>query len=162
MTGTAVTSVPTTASGPTTIDDLGPVGIGLVIAVLVLFALASLAVFAYKWRGRRVYTHGLRGQAAIAEVRQMSTWQRYSVTSPPTESVVVATAAMPRGVSTDQAFPRGTFAPGQIVPVVQRPGDSSRLYVDVPGQAPSVSEVYRYLAVAVGAVAGIAYAASTL
>lgn len=150
------------AAGSSAIDDLGPVGIGLVIAVLVLFGAACLGVFAYKWRGRRVFTHGLRGQAAIAEVRQMSKLQHYSVTSPPTESVVLATAAMPRGIKAHQAFPRGTFTPGQIVPVVQRPGDPTRIFVDVPGQAPSVSEVYRYLAGAVGAMAAIAYAASTL
>lgn len=150
------------ASGSSAIDDLGPLGIGLVIAAAVVFLLGCLGVFAYKWRGRRVFTHGLRGEAVIAEVRPMSTWQRYSITSPQTEWVVVATTAMPRGVRAHQAFRRGTFTAGQIVPVVQKPGDPSRIFVDVPGQAPSVSEVYRYLAAAVGAVGLIAYAASTI
>jgi len=145
------------ASGSNVVAELGPVGAGLVVAILVLFGLGSVAVFRYKWRGRRVDTHGVRGRAMIAEVRPMSRWQHYSITSPPTDSVVVATADMPRGLRTDQAFPRRTFTVGQIVPVVQPPGDRSRIYVDVPGQAPSVSEVYRYLVSAFGAVFLIIY-----
>ena len=145
------------SSGTSAIDSLGPVGTGLVVAVLVAFGVGAFCLFLFRWRQRRDFTHGVRGSAAIAEVRPMAKWQHRSITKAPTESVVVATAEMPGGMPTNQSFPRGTFTVGQIVPVVQRPGDRSRICVDVPGQAPSLVEVYRYLWAAVGSVVLIAY-----
>jgi hypothetical protein len=139
------------------LDNLGPFGVGLMIAVLVVFGVTASLLFLYRWRLRRDYTHGVRGHAAIAEVRPVPKWLHYSVTAAPTESVVIATAQVPRGMTTNQSFPLGTFAVGQIVPVVQRPGDLSKIRVDVPGQAPSLRDVYNYLYLAVAAVAGIAY-----
>ena len=72
----------------------------------------------------------------------------------PTETVVVATAQVPRGVPTDQKFPRGSLRVGELVPVLQGPGDPFRLYVDVPGQAPSAFAAYGYLAGVVAALVG--------
>lgn len=127
----------------------------LQVLALLVFGGVSLGAFAWRSRRRRDFTHGLRGQAAVVDVRPTSALQRRSVVESPTETVVVATAEAPRGVPTDQKFPRGTFRVGQLVPVVQRPGDPFRLYVDVPGQAPSAFAVYGYLAGVVGALVGI-------
>lgn len=122
---------------------------------LLVFGGLSLGAFAWRSRRRRDFTHGLRGQAAVVDVRPTSALQRRSAVESPTETVVVATAQVPRGVSTDQKFPRGSFRVGEFVPVVQRPGDPFRLYIDVPGQAPSAFAVYGYLAGVAAALVGI-------
>jgi len=134
----------------------GPLATGLTVLALVVFGVACLAAFAWRRRRHRDFTHGLRGHAVIADVRPTSAMQRRSVTEVPTETVIVATADLPRGVATGQKFPRGTFVVGQVVPVVQRPGDACRILVDVPGQAPSAFAAYGYLAGAVGAAIAIA------
>lgn len=132
----------------------------LQVLALLVFGGVSLGAFAWRSRRRRDFTHGVRGQAAVVDVRPTSALQRRSAVEAPTETVVVATAQVPRGVATDQKFPKGSFRVGEVVPVVQRPGDPFRLYVDVPGQAPTAFAAYGYLAGVLGALVGIVVVAT--
>ena len=81
---------------------------------------------------RRVFTRGLRGTALVVEVRPTSLVQRRSLLERATETVVVATAQVPRGVPAPQKVPAGQYGVGQVVPVVQHPRDPYRLYLDRP------------------------------
>jgi len=131
-------------------SDLGPgleVQVGLIAVVLGVGAVGLLVAFAYLYRRHRVFTRGLRGTGVVVEVRPTAVLERYSVVERPTERVVVATAAVPRGVLTDQKLPAGQYAPGQVVPVVQDPGDPHRLYVDRPDLERPASIVYAPLVV---------------
>lgn len=122
-----------------------PVVQALMVLVVVVFTVASLAAFFWRRRRRQDFTHGVRGTGTVLEVRPTGPMQRYSAAERPTERVVVATAAVPRGLPVDQKFPLGTFAPGQQVPVVQRPGDPTVVRVVAPGQVPSALAVYGFL-----------------
>jgi hypothetical protein len=143
------------SGGSTEYLGLVPVATGLVVVVLLLFAAACFAAFWYRWRQARDYRSGVRGRALVIAVNPMPAWQHRSIAAAPTDSLVLATAQFPGGVHPDQAFPRGLYTPGQVVPVVQRGSDPSRLYVDLPGQAPPFYGVYGYLSVGVLAVVAL-------
>ncbi|CAL8968440.1 hypothetical protein CELL_00258 [Cellulomonas sp. T2.31MG-18] len=100
----------------------GQAGTALVLVVVVVFCGVLVGTFAVFYRRYRVFTRGLRGTAMVVDVRPTGVWQRRSVTEAPTDTVVVATAAMPRGVPVNQKVPHGQYQPGQVVPVVQAPG----------------------------------------
>ncbi|GEA86221.1 DUF3592 domain-containing protein [Cellulomonas cellasea] len=126
--------------------------------VVVVFVVACLAVFAWRISRHRAFTRGLRGTAVVVEVRPMTLLQRKSVTERPTEFVTVATAEVPRGVQVSQKIPAGSYAVGQVVPVVQHPRDPHRLYLDRPDLEPNALVVYLPLVAALMAPVTLAIA----
>lgn len=115
---------------------------GLIVVVTLVFLVFVAVGFAYVWRRHRVFTHGVRGTGLVVDVRRSRLYEQRSVVERPTERVVVATAAVPSGVLTDQKLPAGQYRPGQVVPVVQHPTDPRRLYVDRPDLERSALAVY--------------------
>lgn len=111
-------------------DDVVRVGLALVGGLIGV--LMAGGVFAYLYSRHRVFTKGLRGTALVVDVQPISLIQRRSVIERPTENVVVATAAVPRGVTVGQKVPAGQYRVGQVVPVVQAPGSPHRVYLDRP------------------------------
>lgn len=112
---------------------LGPAGQAVLVALgFALFYVVLLVAFGHMRRRHCVFTHGLRGTGVLVDVRGARPLERRSVVERPTVRVVVATAAVPSGVLTDQKLPAGEYHRGQVVPVVQHPTDPRRLYVDRP------------------------------
>jgi hypothetical protein len=117
----------------TGVQPLSPLATAALVGVGgVLFLVVFAVAFSYVYRRHRVFRRGLRGTGRVLEVRGTRVMERRSVTERPTVRVVVATAAVPGGVLTDQKLPAGEYQPGQEVPVVQDPRDPRRLYVDRP------------------------------
>lgn len=113
----------------------------VVVGALIAMVLMAVA-FSYVWRRHRVFTRGVRGTAVVVDVRRTRLLEQRSAVERPTERVVVATAAVPSGVLTDQKLPAGEYRPGQVVPVVQDARDPHRLYVDRPDLERSAAAVY--------------------
>ena len=127
----------------TGVEILGPPQVALLVGVgAAVFLVAFLVAFSYVYRRHRVFRSGLRGTGRVLEVRGAHLLERRSVAERPTERVVVATAAVPTGVLTDQKHPAGEYHPGQEVPVVQDPRDPRRLDVDRPDLERSPFMVY--------------------
>jgi len=117
----------------TGVQILGPQQVAVLVGVgATVFLVVFVVAFRYVYRRHRVFRSGLRGTGRVLEVRGARVMERRSVTERPTDRVVVATAAVPGGVLTDQKLPAGEYHPGQEVPVVQDPRDPRRLYVDRP------------------------------
>lgn len=136
----------TGAAGPPP-ELLGGLETIAVVAVAVIAVPMLLVAFLYLHSRHRMYTRGLRGTAVVVEVRPTRLFEQHSVVEKPTVRVVVATAAVPRGVLTDQKLPAGEYHPGQVVPVVQDPKRPDRLYVDRPDLEQPASVVYAPLVV---------------
>ena len=127
----------------------GVYGVGLVLVVVVVFSVALLVTFGAFFRRYRVFTRGLRGTGLVVDVRPTSLLQHRSAIEAPTDTVVVATAAMPRGIPVNQKVPRGQYRPGQAVPVVQAPGRPDVLLLDRPDLERPVWAVFAPLALLV-------------
>ena len=110
--------------------DDAAVRVGAAIVGGLIGVLMGGGVFAYLYSRHRVFTKGLRGTALVVDVRPTSLIQRRSVAERATESVTVATAAVPRGVTVGQKIPAGQYHVGQVVSVVQAPGSPHRVFLD--------------------------------
>ncbi|MBN9326891.1 MAG: hypothetical protein BGO38_14975 [Cellulomonas sp. 73-145] len=129
----------------------GQAGTVLVLVVVVVSCGVLVGTFAAFYRRYRMFTRGLRGTAMVVDVRPTGVWQQRSVTEAPTDTVVVATAAMPRGVPVNQKVPHGQYQPGQVVPVVQAPGRPDVVLLDRPDLERPVWAVYLPLVLLVAA-----------
>jgi hypothetical protein len=117
-------------------------GVQLQLAALLMMAVFCAASGAWMFSRYRVFTRGLRGTALVVDVRPTSLVQRDAVFERATETVVLATAHVPRGVAAPQKVPAGQYAVGQVVPVVQHPRDAYRVYLDRPDLEHPVSRAY--------------------
>ena len=127
----------------------GAFGVGLVLVVVVVLSVVLLVVLGMSFRRYRVFTRGLRGTGLVVDVRPTSLLQHRSVVEAPTDTVVVATAAMPRGIPVNQKVPRGQYLPGQVVPIAQAPGRPDLLLLDRPYLERPVWAVFAPLALLV-------------
>jgi hypothetical protein len=120
------------SAGSSTAAVTGDLGVLVQLAGAGLVLVGCVAAAAWLLSRHRAFTRGLRGTALVVDVRPTSLVQRRSVLERATETVVVATAQVPRGVPAPQKVPAGQYAVGQVVPVVQHPRDPHRVYLDRP------------------------------
>ena len=125
---------------------MSPLSVFVVLVGALVFCALLLGVARISWSRRRKFSEGLRGTAAVVDVRPVPRVRGGWVQTKNTDIVTVATAARDARPPRTGTPPSGQYRVGQIVPVVQEPGRPDMLYLDRPDLVPPLSTVLRPLA----------------